>query len=1559
MEQVLDPEDINHDIYDEIANLEKWQEMLSDMISNNSISQEEFDDEMLKTRYYLDLKTKTYILGDDEQEIINKLRMYKLSLKENYRVGLIDETEFNREYIKIIRKEYDILRLSESDEGTKNEDFEIDLPLEEKLKKLHDAETKANKNVARKYNIPLPKLPRGIKSDEIDRYYDLKITGMIDETNYSAIIEDYILKQMAAQKLINYYTSSYEVTKVFYNSETGKSDYEFKTIAPMSSQMSDLKLLEKRSNLLTPEEQLYSDRLNLLKSRMRKLSREDLLNCVGVRTFKYMSYIERLRQNKQNVLKFKEYPENYEELKKLVDDDLKFYKIESDKLFKDYTYSRPDVFQNQLEESESDISSYTQKGNIVYLAIKPGSDLKNLGTELDSFIAIKPFPDELYTELKDKSGNNSEIDTVWELRTSLPGSSVKNITKRYLSFEDYLKDFKDILIQNAKKTSGKSKDIILNKIRKINFYLKYSEDLEIYTSSGQISIEEIFKNKTEITAMRSQGVYNLTEYIGAFYPGSQLLIERIEADIFDYSTKNYTFNIKKILFLFKNYQNKLEDLVEGSESILNLLVYEVPRTLPDDDIDIDDKQGTIDRILMWNPDTSEYDKYSRELEENGHRFYKFKKDHPELSNLYISQIMSQYSEKILWQRSKEKYTKIEVPEGSIELNFRLRYILRQRNTLPSRRIFRLTTISDRIRQQSELTGIFKRCRVPEPEDYAILTENIILGLSVTPEDYDYYSSIVKENYRKLCSYFTKVNLKCVLDSDGMVKCIISFEPNILTPVITEFLITQGDFSTVDIVRLTNFMKEVSDNKVISYINSLRGKEIEAYFNSTMEELNKTKTPLNEIYMKASRVLLSSLRESRLNKLAEIAYSIYKPPIISALKPVKTKLGKEYTPEYIKIGDNYIYGGYYPGFYKYNEDGSIEKENYTRNDLEQLAGIYNLDFTNVDSFELYKSIMTFISEVTSKPAIVDPRPIFNPSDYNHVYNYLNTPNKTIFYTIRPRLGVPEPGEAYPVYKDQVQTFGVPFKYNKDSIPVYAEQLKERISNGFILIEGPSLFEETDRNNAIVSENYILVEYLDSRGKPKLFKEGVAEKRIIKRTEKNIESCSRFISEMTCNNPNSYSLDIKGLKYKCQWLKKNAEDPGSCRGNILHQANELLSFNISDITFEDPDKNELWKTAIDRSIEYIESVVKLKEINKEEIELLSKEQKARLFEYYKVLSQERGVAVITEDTVQEIKNYSLVETFPDILKLENRAIIPINKSEYKNITLYKQELVQLQLPFKIRFGKEYTINDITVIPMSYNSEDKTYTCKVKDTDEEVFLESELFRKKTSTLQMITKPVFCVVKEENYNMLYNYSSYEWNLKTTEYNKIGDDIVKEEKVSLNTFVPVNFINPSEFINGTPLITKNDILEAMKRTAFCTLTTDDDKLFNIIEKINATDDAIDFAIKNNINILDLQNKIVGTINLVHVIEEFEKNVPKKVMSKTDLVNIIQKAVQDKDKDTLMKYYVQAKKSKIDPDLLKEAKELIKTLPDKKEEPKEEPKIEPPKKPPVTSSIYTTQRRRR
>ena len=120
-------------------------------------------------------------------------------------------------------------------------------------------------------------------------------------------------------------------------------------VSPMSNKLRDITILEKRSSLLTPEEQAYSDRLNILKNRLRQMSRSDLLKCAGVRTLKYMSYIERLKENKQNVIKFKSHPENYKMLQQIIEDENMYYKIPSDELFKQYVYTRPDIFGTPLE----------------------------------------------------------------------------------------------------------------------------------------------------------------------------------------------------------------------------------------------------------------------------------------------------------------------------------------------------------------------------------------------------------------------------------------------------------------------------------------------------------------------------------------------------------------------------------------------------------------------------------------------------------------------------------------------------------------------------------------------------------------------------------------------------------------------------------------------------------------------------------------------------------------------------------------------------------------------------------------------------------------------------------------------------------------------------------------------------------------------------------------------------------------------------------------------------------------------------------------------------------
>lgn len=1527
-----DPDTIEHDIYDELLNLERWQESMSDLLANNEISQEEYEDELLKTRYYIDIKTKKYVLDDDDAKILSDLRSFKNSLSENYKNGLIDETEFNKEFIKILRKEYSILKISEDDDSGKKFDVDIDLPLDEKLRILHEEEVKYNKRVAKENGIIYPKLPRGIKKEEVDSYYDLKMSGR--EYQINPVIEDFLKKLSETQKLIDYHTSSYEILKIYYNSETGKNNYEFKKIAPMSKKIQEIKIDSGRANLLTPQEELYSRRLINLSNRLRQMSRDDLLKCIGVRTFKFMSYIERLRENKHFVFKFREHPENYEALEKiLLDENQKYYRISSDKIFKDYTYSRPDIQVNST-------SNYTQKGKVSYLAIKPGTDKRDLGDNLENFITIKPMDDPLYLELKNRRGSQTEVAEVWELRTTLPGSDKKGLVKRYLAFEDYLKDLKDILLENRSKISGKSKDILNERIRKISYYLKYSEDLEMLTNSGQIPVEKIFSERSKIFEMRRQGIYKIMNYITQYYPGAQVLAEKTESLVFDYSSVNYKDNIDKLIFIFKNYPEKLSDYVERDESIINLLSYETPLILPEDDIDLSDKEGTLRRILEWKPNTSEYDRYASELEASNFNFREFKEKHTELSSLSISEIMLQYSEKIQWNRSLEKYESLEVPEGYLDINYRLRFIMRQRNRLASRRIYRAATIKQRNEVQNELRNVFKDCRVKEPSEYAVLTENIIFSLSKLPEYYSYYTDIVKTQYKKLCDFFTKVNLKCELDSSGTVKCIIKFEPKVLTPTITEFLITEGDFEIADVNRLKKFTENLDSESVKEYIYSVREELADVY----------TEVLKDNVFQKAIKVIKSAARDVRIQRAAEISNNTYKPPVVSQEKPIKYRFGLEYIIDNIKIGDNYVYGGYYPMFYQYGENSEIIKENYTRADLEQLAIIFNVTIVE-DSYQLYQDIMNFISEYNKKNVIIE-RLNFSPSEYNTYYEYLKTPVVTINYTIRPRLGVAIPGEVFTVTKDQERQYGVPFDFNENNIPIYSSELKKLADDYFIIIEGPAIFVDTSIYNRNVSDSYILVEYLDSRGKPTLFREGVAPKKIIKRTLEKLNTCARFLTKETCDDPNSFSLEINRLKMKCKWLDNK------CKG-IVYEDDILANFDLDKVKFKNEKKQELFETAVNISVEHIESIVKERDSSRKEIELLSKEQKLRLYNYYKLLLQTKEV---TEELKEEVKDDKFYTQIEDVkLTIQPRPTYVekmLLDTEYSRITIYQKVTKERKGPTrKIIIDKEYTIDDLVVIVKSFN-EDGTVNCEVKDTGETVVLEREQFRVKTGKTMLVNEPKFCYVKKEDEKFLRDFPGYYWFLKKLNFEKTGDEVRMTTDREIKKFVPYNFIIPSKEVNGAPLITKEDIFLTMKKTAFSEFSTDDEMTYNMTIKANINEDAIDFALKNGVNVTKMMETIVGNINLAMVLEEYENMNPKQFISKTELQRIMEEAVRTKDKKTIAEYFVRAKKNKLDRELLKEAKEILK---EKKEEVKVEPEpqiqdVQIEKKP--VASIYAVRRRR-
>ena len=370
-----------------------------------------------------------------------------------------------------------------------------------------------------------------------------------------------------------------------------------------------------------------------------------------------------------------------------------------------------------------------------------------------------------------------------------------------------------------------------------------------------------------------------------------------------------------------------------------------------------------------------------------------------------------------------------------------------------------------------------------------------------------------------------------------------------------------------------------------------------------------------------------------------------------------------------------------------------------------------------------------------------------------------------------------------------------------------------------------------------------------------------------------------------------------------------------------------------------------------------------MTQEEIKTLSKEQKNRLLNYYKVLNKPKKVLQSIPEEKTEIKSYSLIDQFEDLLKPSNNVSkLQKNITEgYTDFTIYNLTSSSLKLPMKnIIIGSEYTVNGDVVIPKEYHSDDASYTCEIKETGEIIILEREEFRRKSSEIVTRAVPVFCLIKNEDLPFLSDLPGYYWYDKNITYTQVEDELIKKEEIIKMTNVPTNFINPSSLLNGKPLIDRGDIFGAISRTAFSTLSTDDTFIYYITDKVNAEKDATEFAVKNKIDINDMFSKIIGTITLPDVIEEYETKNPKKIISKAEITNIILVAIENKDKNQLAEYFVRAKKSKIDSDILKEAKKLLKELPEAQEAPKEEPVPEPVKQEPVpVKNIYTTVRRRR
>ena len=1561
-------EEETYDIHDREQTLRNMLDSISASIAENTMSEREYSNELLNINYHLDLETKTYVLSDEDQALVSNFRAVRKRLSDEYVKGEISEQEFDIEYNKILRAEYKILKMSESTEDTRGKKIyeDIGVKLEDKLELLHKEEVKQMKRVANKLKITPPKIPEGYTEEDMDKFI------LEEELSRPVEVNDYIQKYNSYKSIIDYNSSSYELSSRIWNVGDGMSEYNytFKTLKPQGDKLSNIKTDEKRSNILTPDETRYSERVGKLVEQLYSLTREELLSCIPNRIYKYMSFIERLRENKQKMFRFKEHPQDYTALKYILgEENYKYYKIESTKIFNDYIYNRPDWLGSRIR-GLGDVITYTEKGSAAYLAyVGEGRD----AGDMNNFVTVKPMDDELYLDLQKSqagrvfpfTGDKTDVIDVWELRFSMSRlqgeeDGKKDVVRRYIVFEEYLKDLKDILAENSRKLkNGETRDILLEKIRKINYYINYNEDPDLYIQNGHRSVSDIFKNHSEVNDVRKNGLFELTKLISPYCENGTEIIDKLEEETFNYSSSNYNYNISKIIFILKNHQDKLEAITKlGTVSAVELLTLETPKVLPEDDLkDISKSEDIIQYLLDWKPNLSRYNQYSSELEDINWDIEQFRKDNTQLTNLEINEIFSQYTEKIQWENSIIAYNKLNVPRGYIENNYRARFLLKQRNKLPSRRIYRIASISERIDTQTTLRSVFISCDVNPPEEYSRITEIIIYNISRSPEEYKYNVKLVKDEYSKLCDYFSRFGVTGGLEPSE------NQNPFILTQIITEFIITQGDFSSVDQVRLDRFIKDRNINEnIINYIKQLRGPHVEIYGDVIINtDDSAEKRAFNYI---RDFISYRKIKQKRENQL--LIDNTYIPPIVSKEKPEEITLDvwspdslqsgepkNKYQPEYIKLGEFYISGGFYPDFERYYSYGP-PTQNYTKKDLEDLATIFNVPVVE-DSYILYSDIMRKRLELTSTSSIVDLdivsdvdevtiRKRFNPVEYNSYYEYLKLPAKNFKYTIRPRIGVQEPGDVYAVVKDMHKKYGIPFKYTEDTIPVYSLEIKKLFEDSYIIIEGPCIFEEEPKSifggsagKEMISDSYILVEYLDSRGSSKLFREGVSPKSIITKSIEDLDSCSRFKTENACNDINSWSLGAKGLKFKCKWLNQKCKE-------VLEDGGVPENFDISSVIFGDynPEKsddenielgvtqrvidtNKLWKEAINASINYVEDLTKIKYLNADDIKILTSEQRSRLYMYSLELLKtinEISVPVVYDTDFKSVEE--LIGTRPVI---ENKVIQnKVIDSNYLPITIYRLKQTQMKYPNpNIKLNKEYNIGNIVVIPIKFIPETNVFICKIKDSSEEIEVELDKFRIKTDNVIITREVVFCYISKEDNKLLNGVPGYYWSIDEKVYDERikGEELVEEIITNFKSFVPLSHITPTEILNGKPLITRDDIYEAMYKTAFNKLSTEDEYIYKINTKVLATKSAIKFAITHNIDINELRKKIVGTITLGNVLEEYEILNPKPSMSIGELTNIMEKAVEDKDFSTIAKHYVRAKTNKLPKELLDKARTII------------------------------------
>lgn len=1519
---------------------EKYKQALATMFKKGEIKKDDYYNELIQIEEYqiqLDKQQNQIALTDEGLKLIEEINDQKDTLKK--RIGDMTINDYNKEMLKLLRREKEIIADYQVITSKQPKvDKLSNLPLDEKIKELLRRELELVKNVAKANGIILRKPKKGSVNYEV-RYeeYQRKV--------------DYVRDNF----VIGYKLNKLNPTGIGQLTWVLDSDPAIETFKQLKKveQQNDLVSTFELSKYSKEKQETYNRRHDQNFIRNEELKKVPMLNSVDEDTIDTINnFLSKYDPEKPSGTKFE-------------------------------TLREP--FSNRPITNFTRLSLNTNKTELIL-----ENNTKKLTIDFTGLSFI-PF----MTIDKKMAEQTNDITFVYILKRTPELYSVHG------SFDEYLLSLKDKLINSLETIENDNlRNSVETKIEEINFFIEKGD--YIYPFGGGET--------------RRKNLSRLIDIFSVYQTFSEDKVRKLEADIAnsslnqngDFDEELSEFLVSKIKFLVSQYPEIVLDFVCNRIKTETLINFEVPKNFPDDFILEDGFESKtskqkLDLLMNWKPDTSNLDKYKQwyqpgdtidAMDERMVAAGIF------LDYKLLKQIINEATELEFWEKEKSVIDLLDIPPNKDADLWKFRRLNSRRNTLPSMRIFQVSTVQERMETIEKIKIAIVSCKTDEPEKIANITENIIFEKSKTDKEYKMYVNSVIKNIDLFCSSIKQYNkdfyilsrvidnldyndmynntirtvnkelidkrsinerklkeqeeLRAILNritvrkknkpvklaesitlgsvdtpterknatqkiSDTLKRCMVSnydlfssrIENDILDKTenvqdyrseinnavqkieevcndvvssrvkieipmivsIVEFIVNGGRIDPAKVAKMTRAILIQSNTEFTSLVTVEDTELLYKVYTQYTDEKSKRDISKQEefetnalmtFFKNAKRI---SKEQHKVNKIIEDNNTYIKPVILDT-KP-------DYGIKYIYSGGKYILPGKYPPFR--GPKGDI---NYTRDELLELSDIFNIEVTDkdADTYELYKLIFNIINNFKEEANVVFVNHKKSKDYIPKIYTeqVLDVVPKK-YYTVRD-------GKPQFVYKDHFdRLYGVPYSY-EDGIPVYATELKELADNRILIIEGPAIFSDTLFGTATKTTFYCLVEYLDHRGAKVSYREGVSEPKVKISYSKDIKTCKEFKTEETCNNPESYSLDGS----KCGWLGGICKELDTPSDN-----NNVWFWEPEDEMFKQRWQNELYKIRI-KIIEEIQS----KELNERQIRNLINSKT-----YTVNVEKDKLVADMMKNKILNVQD-SMYMLYKSKKQIQNDIEAQIYQARLGNQLLDPEFLKWISNKEKKIIKPLDTTTHIPIeIPVWTVKYIKSYTRKGKKQIAVEQSEPEQSIDKQITYSIIPS----YISKTDHSFLKNpYTGFFWYVSKPEYTYTQTGITMETNLLKVSYIPLQMIVPTGEYQGYPLVTRQDIINAMLSTAFSTFTEIDGKL-EATTVFGIDNDAKLFCLENNIDPFKLASGS-GNLKLETVVEYMSSNVPKITTIEDKIKTSMERAIKQKNIDLLKSLIGQMKR---------------------------------------------------